>query len=538
MTHATYVTLEGVSLHLPDGRPLFSQLDLQLDQPRMALVGRNGVGKSLLARLIAGAILPTTGRCLRAGSVYYLSQYITEEPGCTVADLLRVTPVVQALERMEQGHYSPLDLDLIGDQWMLREHLLNALANARLSHLTLNTPVASLSGGEAMRVALLGAFASKADLLILDEPTNHLDACHRQLLSEQLDKWPKAVLVISHDRVLLESMQCIIELSSQGLIRYSGGYSSYAQAKDLQQKRAQQRLERAKVDQKREAQALRAQRENLERKQARGQKQASDSNQANILLGRQKQRSQLTHGKVLKQQDATHQMLATEVKTAALGVEEPHSIFIQPAKTRSNAPVRSAELIEARLPFAAADEDPLNLMLTRGQRIAVSGPNGCGKSTLLKVLAGHLPLISGVCTRFVHTAYLDQTLSSLSPRRSSLEQLQSLNPAIHQGELRTWLAQLGLGAHQIHLPCAQLSGGERLKAAMACVFYRAQAVSLLLLDEPTNHLDLASIQALEVMLKHYTGTLVIASHDHHFIRASEVTHTLKRIANGWRIAQS
>lgn len=207
MTHATYVTLEGVSLHLPDGRPLFTQLDLQLDQPRMALVGRNGVGKSLLARLIAGAILPTTGRCLRAGSVYYLGQYMTEEPGCTVADLLRVKPVVQALERMEQGHYSPLDLDLIGDQWMLREHLLNALANARLSHLTLNTPVASLSGGEAMRVALLGAFASKADLLILDEPTNHLDLASIQALEVMLKHYTGTLVIASHDHHFIRASE-------------------------------------------------------------------------------------------------------------------------------------------------------------------------------------------------------------------------------------------------------------------------------------------------------------------------------------------
>lgn len=254
MTHATCVTLEGVSFQLPDGSPLFSDLNLHLDQRHTGLVGRNGVGKSVLARLIAGDIAPTTGRCLRTAKVYYLAQHITHAPGQTVADLAGVQLIINALERIEQGSTAPADFDAVGEQWNIRQQLLDQLARNNLGHLTPLTPTSQLSGGEAMRVALMGAFMSDAELLILDEPTNHLDREQRLALQAQLSHWPKALLVISHDRELLETMTRILELSALGLASYGGGYSFYAQAKAQKQSAAKQQLAHAKLERNRQEQ--------------------------------------------------------------------------------------------------------------------------------------------------------------------------------------------------------------------------------------------------------------------------------------------
>lgn len=533
MTHVTYVTLEGVSYHLPDGSFLFSDLDLHLDHRRTGLVGRNGVGKSVLARLIAGDIFPSTGRCTRNGSVYYLAQQISPDPAHTVAHLAGVQSIISALERIEQGSTEQADFDCVGERWGIRQQLFDQLSQNNLTHLTPSTPTSVLSGGEAMRVALMGAFLSQADLLILDEPTNHLDNQHRLALHEQLQQWPNGLLVISHDRDLLEHMERIVELSSLGLTRYGGGFSFYTQAKAEQQQAAQQQLASVRLERKRQEQALREQKERLERSQSRGRKQASDANQAKILLGRQKERSQASSGKLRVQQDAAREQLSAQVRQAASQVEEQQAIFVYPPQACQSAPVQIAELIEARLPLGTEQLRSINLTLTRGQRIALVGPNGCGKSTLLKVLAGQLSVVSGQARTFVTAAYLDQHLGVLKPEQSVLEQLQSLNRQLNEGELRTRLAQLGLNAEQVNQPCNRLSGGERLKAAMACVFYAASPPQLLLLDEPANYLDLPSVQALESMLKQYPGTLVVTSHDEVFLAAVGITHRLQASPTGW-----
>ena len=533
MAHVTSVTLQGVSYHLPDGSSLFSDIDLHLDQRRTGLVGRNGVGKSILARIMAGDILPSTGRCIRNGTVYYLAQQVSPNPNHTLAELAGVQPVISALERIERGSSAQADFDCVGERWNIRQQLLGQLSRNKLAHLTLSTPASALSGGEAMRVALLGAFLSKADLLILDEPTNHLDHQHRLALHEQLQQWPEGLLVISHDRALLENMERIVELSPQGLTSYGGGYSFYAQAKTGQLQAAQQQLAAYRLERKRQEQTLREQRESLERKQSRGRKQAADANQAKILLGRQKERSQASSGKLRVQQDAAREQLSVQVRQAANQVEEQQAIFISAPQPCSGSPAQIAELIEARLPYGAQQLRRINLAVTRGQRIALTGPNGCGKSTLLKVLAGQLTVVSGQARTLVTSTYLDQHLGVLEPARSVLEQLQSLNRQLSEGELRTRLAQLGLNADRINLPSHRLSGGERLKAAMACVFYTQSPPQLLLLDEPANHLDLPSVQALESMLKHYPGTLIVTSHDDVFLAAIGITHRLMASPTGW-----
>ena len=533
MTHATCVTLEGVSYQLPDGSPLFSDLNLHLDQRHTGLVGRNGVGKSVLARLIAGDIAPTTGRCLRIGKVYYLAQYITHAPGQTVADLAGVQPIINALERIEQGSTAPADFDAVGEQWNIRQQLLDQLAHNNLEHLTPSTPTSRLSGGEAMRVALMGAFMSEAELLILDEPTNHLDREQRLALQAQLSHWPKALLVISHDRELLETMTRILELSALGLTSYGGGYSFYAQAKAQQQSAAEQQLAHAKLERNRQEQRLREQAEQLERRQARGNKSASTRNQAKILLGRQKERSQNSSGKWQQHQQTAREALSVRVRQAASQVEKQQAVFVYAPSTSQHSAAHIAELVDARLPYGFEPLRTLSLTLSRGQRVALLGPNGCGKSTVLKVLAGQVQTLAGQADVHVKTAYLDQHLALLNLECSVLEQLQALNRQLTESELRTRLAQLGLGAEQVNRPCAQLSGGERLKAAMACVFYAEQPAQLLLLDEPANHLDLVSLLALENRLNQYTGTLVVTSHDQRFLDAIGITHRLIASANGW-----
>jgi ATPase subunit of ABC transporter with duplicated ATPase domains len=176
---------------------------------------------------------------------------------------------------------------------------------------------------------------------------------------------------------------------------------------------------------------------------------------------------------------------------------------------------------------------PLSWRMDGPMRVALRGPNGCGKSTLLKVILGECPPVSGDCRVSVKTAYLDQNLSQLDLSKSVMTHLNLHNTPLEEGVLRSRLAQLQLGADSVTLPLAELSGGERLKAALACVLWREETAQLLLLDEPTNHLDLASVQAIEAALADFPGAVLVVSHDNAFLEGLALTHELMWQEEGW-----
>lgn len=527
------LTLTSVSCVLPDGRTLFSDLTESFDQSRTGLVGRNGVGKTVLARILTGELEPTSGHCTRTGTVYYLSQQVARLDQDSVAALAGVQTALDALERIESGSVEPEDFEALGDRWDLRQRLQTELEGNGLGHLNPETSTHTLSGGEAMRVALIGAVLSDADFLILDEPSNHLDRPGREALIGQLRHWPKGLLVISHDRLLLETMERIVELSPLGLRSYGGGYGFYAQCKAQERENATQRLEHLKLERRREEQSLREQRERLERRQSRGSRKGREANQAKILLDRQKERSEGSAGRLRQQQDATRERLNQQVREAARQVVDEARITLHALPVTQTARRRVVELDDVELPFAPLATRRISLTLYGRQRVGVVGPNGCGKSTLLQVLAGRLMPVAGHCAVPVDSAWLDQRLADLVPQRSVIEQMLAANPAAGEEVLRMKLAQLDLDAHKVSVPSGQLSGGERLKAAVACVLYADPPAELLLLDEPGNHLDLPSLQALETLLRGYQGALVVVSHDGAFLDNLDLTDRLLATPEGW-----
>jgi len=194
-----------------------------------------------------------------------------------------------------------------------------------------------------------------------------------------------------------------------------------------------------------------------------------------------------------------------------------------------------AELTDVQLPWVSPPWQHLPRQVQRGQRIGVRGPNGSGKSTLLRLLAGQCEAVAGTCTVAARTALLDQSLSSLPAQATALELLRDAHPDGGDADARTRLALLGLDAERSLRPLSTLSGGERLKAALAAVLYARAPPQLLLLDEPGNHLDLPSLAALEQMLSQFQATLMLVSHDPALLDAVGLTHYLDAGAEGWSL---
>ncbi|WP_058912940.1 ABC-F family ATP-binding cassette domain-containing protein [Entomohabitans teleogrylli] len=529
------ITLEGVSFILPDGRTLFSDLNAQFDARHTGLVGRNGVGKTLLARIMAGSVSPTRGRCICNGKPGWLAQQTTPAADASVASLAGVQPLLDALARIEAGSCASEDFDALGEHWDVRQRLEAQLKNHGLGYLKAETPARTLSGGEAMRVALAGIMLAEVDYLILDEPTNHLDSPSRATLIDWLRGWPGGLLVISHDRQLLDSMDRIVELSATGLRSYGGNYSFYFHTQAQEQQAAWQRLEARKLERQRQEQALRQQSERQARRKARGERHGRQANQAKILLDRQKERSDDSAARLCLRHDAIRERLSREVDAAAQQVAEYAAVNVHGPQVCGGAKRLVAALEAVTLPFIRGPGRQITMSIGGRQRIGIVGPNGCGKSTLLRLLAGQLEPLAGVCHTTPHKVYLDQWLRRLDTTRPLLEQLRALNHTLTESELRMRLAQLGLEAQKIALPVGVLSGGEQLKATLASVLYAEPPPQLLLLDEPNNHLDLPSLQALETMLCRYQGAIVVVSHDACFLDHLQLTDRLLATAQGWRL---
>lgn len=460
-----YLVVHQLICRFADGETLFGPLNLSLDRRHCALVGRNGVGKSRLLRLLAGREPPADGHIETRGLVAWVQQQPAVDPGVTLAQWLGYGEVFAALARVACGEMQTEDIERLEGRWDLAERLQAALADAGLNGCHAQRAVCELSGGERMRAALCGAFLSDADFLLLDEPSNHLDAAGRDWLYRQLAQWRGGLLVASQRR----SAKTLREVDNLNIASF----------------------ERVKY------------------------KGAAKESLGTLRKQHQQQKSALD--------GAVHQ--------AQQWVEADNPLLFTLPGSALAAGKQVLALEQLRLPFSTLP--PLNWRMDGPMRVAVSGPNGCGKTTLLRIIVGQMSPCGGRCRLLVSAAYLDQSLSRFDLCLSLMEHLALERMPMAAGELRTRLAQLQLGAERLTLPLAMLSGGERLKAALACALWRERPPQLLVLDEPTNHLDLASLQAIEAALRDYSGALLVVSHDEAFLQGLGLTHRLQWQPQGW-----
>ena len=524
--------IKDLALRLPDGRQLFSGLNATFSRQFTGIVGPNGSGKSMLAQIMAGRLAPSAGSVQCGGHIGYLPQWLEPASG-TVADLLGVRRALQALAEVEAGACDPALFDLIDDRWNLPGDIHACLTRLGLARLPLDRASETLSGGETVRLMLAGLRLGGARVMILDEPTNHLDRQAREQLSEELLQGKETRIVISHDRALLEHADRILELRSDALVQYSGGYGSYREQRQAEEDNAQAALVRARAARDRVEQQITVARQRELQRASHGRKVARATGTPAIVANAQAERAEQHSGHQRIQQARLSQMARERVEQAGANVEPVRpSQLLAPTGLVANA-TQVIKLEDCELPFGPADSRFIDLTLHGPVRVAVIGPNGCGKSTLLKVMAGQLLPASGNARHVPRTHLIDQHAQTFDPRHSIEQVLRNELGTAEEGRLRQIFANAGLDARQMATPFGQLSGGERLRGALAWLAGGPEQTQLLLLDEVNNHLDLAALEAVEQLLRQFKGALIVSAHDRDFLQALELTHQLIWQPTGW-----
>jgi ATPase subunit of ABC transporter with duplicated ATPase domains len=534
------VSCSHLSFAWPDDTPVFDDLSFTVGAGRTGLVAPNGAGKSTLLRLVAGELRPTAGTVAVDGVLGHLPQDLPFSPQLTVAEVLGIAPVLSALAALEAGDASDEHFATIGTDWDVEERTRAQLDRLGLGGLALTRRLGTLSGGEVVTLGLAARLLSGPDVLLLDEPTNNLDRDARERLYTVLDGWAGCLLVVSHDRALLDRMDRIAELDRGELRTFGGGFTAYEAAVRAAQEAAERDVRSAEQDVKREKRERQQARERAERRSSNAARTVKDAGLPKIVVGKLKRNAQESAGRA----DQTH---AARVGSARARLDEAEralradqAIVLDLPGTA--VPVGRTVFAGAGLQVRHGDRavfvpDGVDLEVRGPERIALTGLNGSGKSTLLRLVGGDLEPDGASVTRHGgRVAYLGQRLDLLDPDRTVAESLAAVAPGLPEAQRLTLLARFLFRGDRAHLPVGVLSGGERLRATLACVLFAEPSPQLLLLDEPTNNLDLVSVAQLVSALTAYRGAFVVVSHDERFLAEIGVQRWL-RLAGG-RLTES
>ncbi|MGC4773221.1 ribosomal protection-like ABC-F family protein [Micromonospora sp. DT44] len=526
-----FIVCSNLSFSWPDDTPVFSDLSFSVPGGRTGLVAPNGAGKSTLLRLIAGDLRPGGGSVTVDGLLGYLPQTLPLAGDLAVSQVLGVAERVAALHAIEAGDASERHFATIGDDWDIEERTRSELDRLGLGDLSLDRPLHTLSGGQVVSLGLAAQLLRRPDVLLLDEPTNNLDLAARHKLYDVLTDWSGCLLLVSHDRELLDRMDRIAELERGEIHWYGGNFTAYTEAVRAAREVAESNLRNAEQEVKREKREMQQARERADRRASNASKNLKNAGLARIVAGGLKRSAQESAGKSQETHSARLGSAKARLDEAGRAVRDEDTITVDLSDT--TVPAGRTVFTGTGMRARFDDRELLggggaDLVIRGPERIALTGANGVGKSTLLRLVNGDLEPASGEIKRADgRIAYLSQRLDLLDPDRTVAENFAAYAPSLPDAKRMNLLARFLFRGARVNLPVGVLSGGERLRATLACVLCAEPAPQLLLLDEPTNNLDLVSVAQLESALTAYQGAFVVVSHDERFLTEIGVQRWLR-----------
>lgn len=525
MSTNSAITLRDLAFEWPDGSVALAGVNAAFSTGRTGLIGRNGVGKSTLLKLIAGELRPTAGQIGTTGEVGYLPQTLTLRRDATIAELLGIHGVLAAMKAIESGDVDQRHFDAIGDDWDIESRADEALHQIGFSAGDLDRRVAEISGGETMLIAITGLRIRRTPITLLDEPTNNLDRPTRAELAEFVDQWPGTLVVVSHDLELLERMDHTAELFAGRLDTFGGPYSAWREHRENEQAAAAQAARSAqqalKVEKRQRVEAE----TKLARRERTARKTQKDGGIPKILAGNRAAKAQASAGSMRSTLDGKVQAAQAAVDAADARVrdeEHIHLVLPDPDVPRGR---RIAEL---------KDQDR-TVVIQGPERVALIGANGTGKSTLIAQLVHASEPVPGRPHGSLSTdlvGHLPQSLDRLDDGASAMDNVRAVAPGTPAGTIRNRLARLLLRGDSVDRPVRTLSGGERFRVSLARLLFAEPPAQLLILDEPTNNLDIASVEQLAEALDAYRGALLIVSHDSAFLERIGVDTVIELDGDG------
>ena len=553
------ISIQQISYIHPDKEVLFSDLNFAISKgQKLGLVGNNGCGKSTLLQIIAGQLSPSSGVIVRPDDLYYIPQHFGQYDSLTIAQALRIERKQQALHAILSGDASNENFVVLDDDWNIEERSIAALDLWGLGQFTLSYPMNLLSGGEKTRVFLAGMDIHHPSVVLMDEPTNHLDSSGRQRLYDWVEKYRSTLLVVSHDRTLLNLLPEICELEKHQINYYGGNYEFYKEQKTLMQEALQQRIEEKEkalriarkvareTAERRDKQNVRGEKNNIKKGvprivlnalQGKSEKSTSKLNSTHqekaekLTSERNQLRSSLSPTATLKTDFNSSSLHTGKILVTAKEINfgyHPNSInsHIQMnneanlADTGNHSSPDSNDIQDNSDFKQQLWQTPISFQLKSGDRLRIEGANGSGKTTLLKLITGQLQPQEGNLTRMEFTyVYLNQEYSIIDDRNSILEQAYAFNNRnLPEHEIKIILNRYLFPASEWDKSCRKLSGGEKMRLAFCCLMISNNTPDMFILDEPTNNLDIQSIEIITATIKNYTGTVIAISHDDYFIQ--------------------
>jgi len=515
--------VNGLSYTHADRTPLFGNISFAVEAGnKVAIIGPNGSGKSTLLRIIAGQLTPDSGSVAITGTVYSVPQHFGQYGGMTIAGALGIEAKLQALQAILAGDLSDRSYQALQDDWEIETRATAALEEWGLSGFELTQSMDTLSGGEKTRVFLSGFSIHRPELVVLDEPTNHLDAAARQKLYDWVVQTPAALVVVSHDRTLLNLLDTMLELGKNGLTAYGGNYEFYKEQRDNRLRALHEQVEDREKSLRAAQKTAREARERKERQDARGKGKMKKEGTPRILMKTIADKAASTAKKLGEVHTGKIETLSGELRTLRETLPEKREIKVKLGDSRLHTGkiLVTAEAVNFSYGTTPLWSTPLSFQIRSGERLVIGGPNGSGKTTLLKLIFGQLEPTEGALLRAdFDYLYIDQEYSLIDNRLTVYEQLESWNTRkLPEHVLKTELHRFLFPAEMWDKPCGQLSGGEKMKLLFCCLLVSNAAPDLFVLDEPTNNLDIQSLEIVTRSLREFRGTLLVISHDRYFTR--------------------